>query len=72
MGLHNEIGTWHVDNIEQLVTTAQKLGYGIDLNFIRGVFTITNGRTKNKFTSINSALEFVQAREQARKDFMKL
>jgi len=47
---------------DQLILEAERRGLGLDLNFLRGTFTVELGRNqgrKRKFASLEAALNFV-------------
>ena len=49
-----------MDSETILIETAERLGLGLDLNHLRGTYTVKNGRSSKKFNSILDALDYVK------------
>ena len=46
-----------------LIHEAQRLGFGVDLNFLQDIYIIREGRRKHQFASVNDALEWIRKRK---------
>ena len=58
---------------DELITACERLGYGLDLNYLRGKVTVNTGSGKKKddhvFANATLALMWVEAREKAIRNF---
>jgi len=53
-----------------LIDACNSMGYGVDINYLRGTVQVNTGKgTARKFTSLSSALEFVQAIQAQMRSF---
>lgn len=60
---------------DELITACERMGYGLDLNYLRGKVTVNTGSGKKKddhvFTNATAALMWVEARERSMKEFKR-
>lgn len=58
---------------DQLITTCDRMGYGLDINYLRGKVTVNTGSGKKKndhvFKNATLALMWVEAQERSIKNF---
>ena len=58
---------------DELINAVERMGYGLDLNYLRGKVTVNTGSGKKKddhvFANATAALMWVEAKEKAIRGF---
>lgn len=55
------------DQEDELIEICEKLGYGLDINYLRGYVEITNGSRKpQRYKDVFSALRAVRSKSKGR------
>jgi hypothetical protein len=58
--LQQQERTRHMSTEDLLIAEADRRGLGLDLNFLRGIFTVQVGRRRHKFASMLDALSWIK------------
>ena len=60
---------------DELIAAVERMGYGLDLNYLRGTVTVNTGSGKRKddhvFKNATLALMWVEARERSLKEMQR-
>lgn len=58
-----------MDTMDLLIEAVEELGYGVDINVLRGKVTVDTGNGKRQFKDVGEALAWVRSKQQALEKF---